>query len=140
VQVTGCFKTQIDWLPLNTGSVRPTQGRTVMVAQVMSPCYQSDRMDECGCACGSLIEFRLIEFRLNSIKLSQAFIEFRLIEFRLIEFRLNSIKLPQALIKFRLIEFRLIEFRLNSIKLPQALIEFSPQEVEFDLGALVTFD
>jgi len=33
-EVTGTFKTQIDWLPLNTGSVRPTQGRTVMLAQV----------------------------------------------------------------------------------------------------------
>ena len=32
--VTGCFKNQIDWIPLNTGSVRPTQGRTVCVAQV----------------------------------------------------------------------------------------------------------
>jgi NAD(P)H-dependent FMN reductase len=33
-EITGTFKTQIDWLPLNTGSVRPTQGRTVMIAQV----------------------------------------------------------------------------------------------------------
>lgn len=33
-QITGTFKNQIDWLPLNTGSVRPTQGRTCMVAQV----------------------------------------------------------------------------------------------------------
>jgi len=33
-EVTGTFKTQIDWLPLNSGSVRPTQGRTVMIAQV----------------------------------------------------------------------------------------------------------
>mmetsp|Transcript_19652 Transcript_19652/g.59516 ORF Transcript_19652/g.59516 Transcript_19652/m.59516 type:complete len:311 (-) Transcript_19652:123-1055(-) len=32
--VTGAFKTQIDWLPLNTGSVRPTQGRTCAVLQV----------------------------------------------------------------------------------------------------------
>lgn len=32
--VTGCFKNQIDWLPLNTGSVRPTQGRTCAVLQV----------------------------------------------------------------------------------------------------------
>ena len=28
------FKNQIDWLPLNTGSVRPTQGRTCAVLQV----------------------------------------------------------------------------------------------------------
>jgi len=32
--MTGIFKNQIDWLPLNTGSVRPTQGRSVCVAQV----------------------------------------------------------------------------------------------------------
>ena len=31
---TGAFKNQIDWIPLNTGSVRPTQGRTCLVAQV----------------------------------------------------------------------------------------------------------
>ena len=32
--ITGAFKNQIDWLPLNTGSVRPTQGRSVAVLQV----------------------------------------------------------------------------------------------------------
>jgi arsenic resistance protein ArsH len=32
--ITGTFKNQIDWIPLNTGSVRPTQGRTCLVAQV----------------------------------------------------------------------------------------------------------
>jgi arsenic resistance protein ArsH len=32
--VTGVFKTQIDWLPLEDGSVRPTQGRTLAVMQV----------------------------------------------------------------------------------------------------------
>ena len=32
--LTGVFKNQIDWLPLNTGSVRPTQGRTCVVLQV----------------------------------------------------------------------------------------------------------
>jgi arsenical resistance protein ArsH len=31
---TGVFKNQIDWIPLNTGSVRPTQGKTCCVAQV----------------------------------------------------------------------------------------------------------
>jgi arsenic resistance protein ArsH len=31
---TGVFKNQIDWLPLDTGSVRPTQGRTLAVMQV----------------------------------------------------------------------------------------------------------
>ncbi|GAB7358196.1 hypothetical protein MBLNU230_g0349t1 [Neophaeotheca triangularis] len=33
-QVTGVFKNQIDWIPLSTGSVRPTQGRTLAIAQV----------------------------------------------------------------------------------------------------------
>ena len=32
--ITGVFKNQIDWIPLNTGSVRPTQGKTCGVAQV----------------------------------------------------------------------------------------------------------
>mmetsp|Transcript_6858 Transcript_6858/g.7003 ORF Transcript_6858/g.7003 Transcript_6858/m.7003 type:complete len:141 (+) Transcript_6858:513-935(+) len=32
--ITGAFKNQIDWLPLNSGSVRPTQGRTCCVVQV----------------------------------------------------------------------------------------------------------
>ncbi|MDP3377556.1 MAG: arsenical resistance protein ArsH [Brevundimonas sp.] len=32
--MTGIFKSQIDWLPLETGGVRPTQGRTLAVMQV----------------------------------------------------------------------------------------------------------
>lgn len=32
--ITGVFKSQIDWIPLKTGSVRPTQGRTLAVMQV----------------------------------------------------------------------------------------------------------
>jgi len=32
--LTGVFKNQIDWLPLEEGSVRPTQGRTLAVMQV----------------------------------------------------------------------------------------------------------
>ena len=32
--ITGVFKNQMDWIPLNTGSVRPTQGKTCLVAQV----------------------------------------------------------------------------------------------------------
>ena len=32
--VTGVFKNQIDWLPLEDGGVRPTQGRTLAVMQV----------------------------------------------------------------------------------------------------------
>ncbi|KAL9118390.1 MAG: hypothetical protein Q9187_005066 [Circinaria calcarea] len=31
---TAVFKNQIDWIPLATGSVRPTQGRTLAIAQV----------------------------------------------------------------------------------------------------------
>ena len=32
--ITGVFKNQIDWIPLALGSVRPTQGRVLAVAQV----------------------------------------------------------------------------------------------------------
>jgi arsenic resistance protein ArsH len=32
--VSGVMKNQIDWIPLNIGSVRPTQGRTLAVMQV----------------------------------------------------------------------------------------------------------
>jgi len=32
--MTGVMKVQIDWIPLNTGAVRPTQGRTLAVMQV----------------------------------------------------------------------------------------------------------
>jgi arsenic resistance protein ArsH len=32
--LSGVFKSQIDWLPLNTGGMRPTQGRTLAVMQV----------------------------------------------------------------------------------------------------------
>ncbi|TVY82725.1 NADPH-dependent FMN reductase ArsH [Lachnellula suecica] len=32
--LTGVFKSQIDWIPLSTGSVRPTQGRTLGIAMV----------------------------------------------------------------------------------------------------------
>ena len=32
--LTGVFKSQIDWLPLESGGVRPTQGRTLAVMQV----------------------------------------------------------------------------------------------------------
>jgi arsenical resistance protein ArsH len=32
--VTGVMKSQIDWIPLSIGSVRPTQGRTLAVMQV----------------------------------------------------------------------------------------------------------
>ena len=32
--MTGLMKTQIDWIPLSVGSVRPTQGKTLAVMQV----------------------------------------------------------------------------------------------------------
>ena len=32
--ISGLMKTQIDWIPLNMGGVRPTQGRTLAVMQV----------------------------------------------------------------------------------------------------------
>lgn len=32
--MTGLFKSQIDWLPLERGGVRPTQGRTLAVCQI----------------------------------------------------------------------------------------------------------
>jgi arsenical resistance protein ArsH len=33
-QISGIMKNQIDWIPLNLGAVRPTQGRTLAVMQV----------------------------------------------------------------------------------------------------------
>ncbi len=33
-QISGILKNQIDWIPLNIGAVRPTQGRTLAVMQV----------------------------------------------------------------------------------------------------------
>ncbi|KAI8597028.1 flavoprotein-like protein [Dissophora ornata] len=33
-QITAVFKNQIDWIPLSLGSIRPTQGRTLAIAQV----------------------------------------------------------------------------------------------------------
>ncbi|KAG1433338.1 hypothetical protein G6F57_022226 [Rhizopus arrhizus] len=32
--MTGLMKTQIDWIPLSMGAVRPTQGKTLAVMQV----------------------------------------------------------------------------------------------------------
>lgn len=32
--MTGIFKSQIDWIPLSIGAVRPTQGKTLAVMQV----------------------------------------------------------------------------------------------------------
>jgi arsenical resistance protein ArsH len=33
-EMTGILKSQIDWIPLNVGAVRPTQGKTLAVMQV----------------------------------------------------------------------------------------------------------
>ncbi len=33
-QISGLLKTQIDWIPLTDGAIRPTQGRTLAVMQV----------------------------------------------------------------------------------------------------------
>jgi arsenical resistance protein ArsH len=43
--VTAAFKNQIDWIPLSTGSVRPTQGRTLALAQVVRPFRALRRRD-----------------------------------------------------------------------------------------------
>jgi arsenic resistance protein ArsH len=32
--MTGVMKTQIDWIPLSIGAVRPTQGKTLAVMEV----------------------------------------------------------------------------------------------------------
>jgi len=32
--MTGIMKTQIDWIPLKTGAIRPTQGKTLALMQV----------------------------------------------------------------------------------------------------------
>ncbi|KAJ9130441.1 NADPH-dependent FMN reductase ArsH [Pleurostoma richardsiae] len=32
--LTGIFKQQIDWIPLSSGAIRPTQGRTLAIAEV----------------------------------------------------------------------------------------------------------
>ena len=39
--LTAVFKNQIDWIPLSLGSVRPSQGRTLAVAQVRGPAQPS---------------------------------------------------------------------------------------------------
>jgi hypothetical protein len=41
--ITAVFKNQIDWIPLNLGSVRPTQGRTVCIAQVLDGSFSYGR-------------------------------------------------------------------------------------------------
>jgi arsenic resistance protein ArsH len=54
--VTGVFKNQIDWLPLEIGSVRPTQGRTLAVMQVSGGSQSFNavntlRLLDSGCGC-----------------------------------------------------------------------------------------
>lgn len=46
--VTGVFKNQIDWIPLEVGSVRPSQGRTLGIAQV-GPGFPSINISACSC-------------------------------------------------------------------------------------------
>eukprot|EP00877_Chromochloris_zofingiensis_P010341 jgi/Chrzof1/5560/Cz16g07170.t1 len=43
--ISGVFKNQVDWIPLSLGSVRPTQGRTLCIAQVTVMKLQSCRMN-----------------------------------------------------------------------------------------------
>ena len=40
--LTAVFKNQIDWIPLSLGSVRPSQGRTLAVAQARRDCDNSE--------------------------------------------------------------------------------------------------
>lgn len=41
--MTGIMKSQIDWLPLSVGSVRPTRGKTLAVMEVFLPSRQRAR-------------------------------------------------------------------------------------------------
>ena len=67
--ITGAFKNQIDWLPLNTGSVRPTQGRTCVVLQVNGG-SQSFTVHKSNCrgAFDSLIDLRTGRGRGQSLR------------------------------------------------------------------------
>ena len=47
--MTGVMKSQIDWLPLSEGSVRPTQGRTLAVMQVSGGSQSFNAVNSCGC-------------------------------------------------------------------------------------------
>ena len=42
--ITAVMKNQIDWIPLSTGSVRPTQGRTLAICQVNGGFVRSARV------------------------------------------------------------------------------------------------
>ncbi len=44
--MTGLFKSQIDWLPLEDGGVRPTQGRTLAVCQVNAGSQSFNTVDQ----------------------------------------------------------------------------------------------
>jgi arsenic resistance protein ArsH len=41
--MTGVFKSQIDWIPLNSGAVRPTQGKTLALMQASYPATHDQR-------------------------------------------------------------------------------------------------
>jgi len=44
-EITGAFKNQIDWLPLELGDMHPTQGRTLAVMQVSSGSQRFNSVD-----------------------------------------------------------------------------------------------
>jgi arsenical resistance protein ArsH len=48
--MTGVFKTQIDWVPLALGSVRPSQGRTLAVMQAAAARSRSTRSTSSVCS------------------------------------------------------------------------------------------
>jgi len=48
--VTGVLKNQIDWIPLNIGAVRPTQGRTLAVMQVSGGSQSFNAVTRFGCS------------------------------------------------------------------------------------------
>lgn len=47
--MTGLMKTQIDWIPLSAGAVRPTQGKTLAVMQVRAARSPSTPSTRCAC-------------------------------------------------------------------------------------------
>ena len=48
--MTGVMKSQIDWIPLATGSIRPTQGKTLAVMQVSGGRSPSTPSIRCACS------------------------------------------------------------------------------------------
>lgn len=57
-QITAAFKNQIDWIPLSTGSIRPTQGRTLAMHKSMvahNPSTLSIPCESLDAGCGCLL-------------------------------------------------------------------------------------